>query len=135
VSRAGLYLAVPLAGGLGAALRFVVDSAVRTRWTLPTRGGRVWPVGILLVNVTGSFVLGLLTGLALVRGRSDWVVIVGVGLLGGYTTFSTASVDAVLLAREGSRGAAWGYVVATVTGAVAAAACGLALAIALTPTA
>ena len=133
MSQAALYLAVPLAGGLGAAVRFVVDSAVRARWPLPTKGGRVWPLGILVINVTGSLSLGLLTGWGLQRGPSDWLVIAGTGLLGGYTTFSTASVDAVLLAREGSRASAWGYVAATVGGAVAFAAIGLALGLSLTP--
>ncbi len=51
-----MILLLTLAGGLGAAARFVLDGAVRTRW--PSQ----FPWGILLVNVLGSFVLGFLTG-------------------------------------------------------------------------
>lgn len=84
---------VAVAGGLGAVLRFVVDGLVSRRNRL-----RV-PLGTAVVNVTGSFVLGLLTGWALTHDVDrQLTLIVGTGLLGGYTTFSTASVEAVRLA-------------------------------------
>jgi CrcB protein len=84
---------VALAGGLGAALRFVVDGLVArlNRFRLP--------LGTTVVNVSGSFLLGLLTGWALTHsGHRELTLILGTGLLGGYTTFSTASVEAVRLA-------------------------------------
>ena len=82
---------VALAGGLGAGLRYLVDGLVKHR-----SRGRV-PLGTLVVNVTGSFALGLLVA-ALPDG--DALRVLGVGLLGGYTTFSAASLEAYSLARH-----------------------------------
>lgn len=80
-----LAVVISLAGGLGAVLRHTVDEGVRRRGV-----GARW--GTLLVNVSGSFLLGLLVGVA----PSDfWIGVLGVGLLGGYTTFSTAMLQAV----------------------------------------
>lgn len=90
--RAWLVLVVAVSGGLGAALRYVVD-----RLLAPAPGG--FPVGILLVNVSGSFALGLLTGFG-TTVAPELAVAVGMGLLGGYTTFSTVSVETVLLAQR-----------------------------------
>lgn len=90
-----LFVPIAVAGGLGAALRLVVDGAVRSRWTLP------FPLATLIINVTGSFALGLLTGLADSAGLPrEWLLIAGGGLLGGYSTFSTASVETVRLVAE-----------------------------------
>ena len=86
-------LVVAVSGGLGAALRYVVD-----RLLTPTSGGR-FPVVILVVNVSGSFALGLLTGLG-TTVAPELAVAIGMGLLGGYTTFSTVSVETVLLAQR-----------------------------------
>lgn len=91
--RAWLMLVVAVSGGLGAALRYVVDGLLT-----PARDGR-FPLGILVVNVTGSFALGLLTGLG-TTVAPELAVAVGIGLLGGYTTFSTVSVETVLLAQR-----------------------------------
>lgn len=90
--RAWQLLIIAAAGGLGAGLRYVVD-----RMLSPARGR--FPVGILVVNVSGSFALGVLTGLGtLVAGQL--ALALGLGLLGGYTTFSTVSVESVLLAQR-----------------------------------
>lgn len=86
-------LVVAVSGGLGAALRYVVDLLLT-----PGEGGR-FPVGILVVNVSGSFALGLLTGLG-TSVAPELAVAAGMGLLGGYTTFSTVSVETVLLAQR-----------------------------------
>ena len=87
------------AGGLGAAVRFVVDGAVNHRSRLR------FPLGTAVINVSGSFLLGLLTGWTLVHtGLSELKTVLGTGFLGGYTTFSTASVEPVRLA-VGSRAA------------------------------
>lgn len=113
---------VALAGGAGAGLRFVVDGWVRARL------GDRFPWGTWLVNLSGSFALGLVTGLA--AGAvlpADLRLVLGSGLLGGYTTFSTASVDTVRLAQQGRYGAAVGNGVGMLVVAVAAAAAGYAL--------
>lgn len=92
-------LAVALAGGVGAVFRFVVDGLVGRR-------RRGWfPLGTVVINVSGSFLLGVLTGLTLDHVASTGLTLVlGTGLVGGYTTFSTASVEAVNLAlADGSR--------------------------------
>lgn len=86
---------VALAGGLGAMARFSLDSWISTRWRAPI------PVGTVVINVTGSLVLGLVTGWALRTANSEVLAIVGTGFLGGYTTFSTASVEAARLVRGG----------------------------------
>jgi CrcB protein len=88
-------LVVAVAGGTGAVLRFVVDGAIRRRSTAD------FPLGTMIINVSGSLVLGLLTGLVLSQLLPpEWHLVVGTGLMGGYTTFSTASVDTVRLLEE-----------------------------------
>jgi len=117
-----LFCAVALAGGLGAGLRFVVDGAVRARL------GDGFPWGTWLVNLSGAFALGLVTGL--VAGAllpDDLGLVLGTGLLGGYTTFSTASVDTVRLAQQGRYGAALANGVGMLVVAVVAASAGYAL--------
>lgn len=90
-----VYVGLCLAGGVGAALRFVVDGLVRER----TSGS--YPVGTTLINLTGSLALGLVTGLAAAAVLPESArLVVGTGLLGGYTTFSTHSVETVRLAQQ-----------------------------------
>lgn len=84
-----------LAGGLGAVLRFLLDGLITRGWA-----GRI-PLGTLVINVSGSFALGLVVGWASDASASEMVLVIGTGLLGGYTTFSAASVEAVNLARSG----------------------------------
>lgn len=115
-----MVLALAAAGGLGAAARFVVDGLIARLWR------SALPLGTLLVNVTGSFLLGLVLGIFDDGGAVATVV--GTGLLGGYTTFSTASVEAVSLAlRGGGRAAvvAAGYAAVMVLACVATAAVGV----------
>ncbi len=91
----GLFLALSLAGGVGAALRLVIDGAVKARVRTAL------PVGTLLINVAGSFVLGVVTELALGGVLDDaWRLVIGTGLCGGFTTFSTASFETVRLVQE-----------------------------------
>ncbi|PYY54549.1 fluoride efflux transporter CrcB [Curtobacterium sp. MCSS17_011] len=93
-------LLVAVGGGAGAALRFVLDGVVKTR----VAGSRfaAFPVGTLLINVSGSLVLGVLTGLAQAGTiPASTVAVLGTGMMGGYTTFSTASVETVQLLRSG----------------------------------
>jgi fluoride exporter len=86
---------VGVAGGVGAVARLLVDTLVR-RWA----SGR-FPVGTELINLSGSFLLGLLTGLAAGPMLPSSVhLMVGAGLLGGYTTFSSASLETVRLLQD-----------------------------------
>lgn len=111
-----LFVGAALAGGLGAVLRYLADLGV-ARFA-----GRRFPWGILLVNVTGSFALGLVTA-----ALPDAAFVVGAGLLGGYTTFSTAMLDTVALWRDGERIAAAANAVGMLLLALLAAGLGLAL--------
>lgn len=115
-----LFAVVALAGGVGAAARFVVDGAVRAR----TRGEL--PLATIVVNVSGSLLLGVLTGLGLAHLASDELVLVlGTGLLGGYTTFSTASVETVRLLQAGRCAASLATSLGMLVAAVTAAGAGL----------
>ena len=89
-------LLAALAGGVGAGLRYVVDKLLT-----PAAGMR-FPWGILVVNVSGSFALGVITGLGAAIAP-ELALVLGLGLLGGYTTFSTVSVETVLLAQRRRR--------------------------------
>jgi CrcB protein len=107
-----IYLMVGLGGALGAMLRHAVNHVVHQR-LLSAR----FPWGIFVVNVAGSFAIGLLGGL-LASERLTWGLhartFVIVGMLGGFTTFSSFSFDTLALAREGF---GW-YAVANVAGQV-----------------
>lgn len=84
-----IWLAIAVAGGLGAAARFLVDAFVTARLPSPA------PWGTVIVNVSGSFAAGLVAGSVATGGMagSSGVVVAG-GFLGAYTTFSTAMVQA-----------------------------------------
>ena len=115
-----VFLALSAAGGLGAALRFYLDGAIRGRVPHPL------PVGTMTINVLGSLLLGLAVGLAARSALSDeWVAVLGIGLLGGFTTFSTASFETVQLVRDGRWRLGVGYGCGTLLASAAAAALGL----------
>ena len=118
-----MILLVALAGGVGAGARFALDGAARARW--PSE----FPWGILLVNVVGSFLLGFLTGLTLDGADPAWLLVLGTGFCGGFTTFSTAMVDTVRLAQRGPLRPALLNLVGTLVTTVLAAAFGLGLAV------
>ena len=93
-----MLIALLVVGGfLGAPSRYLLDGFVQSR----VRG--IFPWGTFVINVTGSFVLGLLTGAVLYHGRGDLPrVAIGTGFCGAYTTFSTFSYETVRLLEEGS---------------------------------
>ena len=113
---------VALAGGLGAVARWLLDGLISTP------GARPFPLGIMIINVSGSALLGWLTGAtsAGVVPVGAWVIL-GAGFCGGYTTFSTASYDTVTLYAEHRLVAGLLNGVGMLVAALAAAAGGLAL--------
>jgi CrcB protein len=109
------------AGACGSLLRYEVELRVRRRF------GPSFPYGTLLINVSGSFALGVLAGLAEHHGvRTGVVTILGTGLRGAYTTFSTFTFDTVGLAGRGRSGAAAANLGASLVLGLGAAALGLA---------
>ena len=82
---------VALLGGAGAVARFVLDGAVSAR------AGRAFPWGTLAVNLSGAFALGVLSGVAL----SGAARLLGTGVLGAFTTFSTWMLESHRLGEDG----------------------------------
>lgn len=114
----GEFLWLVVGGGIGAGARYLLDGLIM-------RGRRdAFPLGILVVNVVGSFALGVLTGLSPVIGAA-WLAVGGVGVLGGFTTFSTVSVETVLLRQRGRAQWSWVNLLGTLGACVVAAAVGL----------
>lgn len=90
------WLWIALAGGAGAASRFLVDTLIARYNRLNT------PLGTIVINVTACFILGLATGAGIDHaGAKPWVSILGTGFCGGYSTFSTASVEGARLFLSG----------------------------------
>jgi CrcB protein len=117
-----MWLAFLAAAGVGAPARYVIDTAIQAR------SGGVFPWGTLVVNVSGCFVLGVLTGLVMYHGLGGSVkTVLGTGCMGAYTTFSTFTFETVRLAEEGAAGAALRNVAMSVVLGLAAAAVGLAV--------
>lgn len=106
---------VAVGAALGAVLRFVVDSEVTGRTP------RSWPVATFLINVTGSLTLGALTGAHVPHALGAFAV---TGVCGGFTTFSTASVETLTMMRARRLGAALAYAGGSLLACVAAVALG-----------
>jgi CrcB protein len=112
-----------VAGLIGAPARYLVDGLVVDHTS------RELPVGTFVVNVTGSLILGCLTGLVLYHTfPSTPKTLLGTGFCGAYTTFSTFAYETIRLAEEGETGAALRVLLASVVVPVLAAALGLAVA-------
>lgn len=109
------WCVLPVAGGVGALMRFLLD-----RITTSHTGGS-FPSGTLVVNLSGATVLGFLAGLALPAGAA---LVAGTGVVGSYTTFSTWMLETQRLAEEHQRRLAIVNVVASVVLGIAAAGCG-----------
>jgi fluoride exporter len=100
----GLVVLVAAAGGVGAVLRALLIHHIGARSADPL------PVGTVVVNASGSLLLGILTGLSLYHGvGSHLLAVAGTGLCGGYTTWSTASWETVHLLHTGHRSEAVVY--------------------------
>lgn len=109
---------VGLAGGVGATGRYALG-----QWAGPTR----FPWVTLAINLTGAFALGLLLTVAVGHLSDDVRIPLGVGLLGGFTTFSAFAWEGLTLSRDGRATTAGLYVVASVGGGLLAAWLGLVL--------
>jgi CrcB protein len=114
------------AAAIGAPARFLVDEFVQHAT------GRAFPWGTSVINVTGSLLLGFLSGLVLYHAVSpDVRLVLGTGFCGAYTTFSTFAFETVRLAETDRKRASIGNVALNTIGGLAAAATGLALAAAV----
>jgi fluoride exporter len=97
--------------GIGGLTRYVAGT-----WIMAKYGGR-FPVGTLFINVTGSFLIGVLMTLLterLVNPHPNWRLFLVVGVLGGYTTFSSFEYEAYQAVRDGSRWMSALYVASSV---------------------
>jgi fluoride exporter len=117
------WLGFVAAAAVGAPLRYVVDGAIAERT------GGAFPWGTFVINVSGSLLLGVLTGLGLYHAFPKVSkVILGTGFCGAYTTFSTFSFETVRLMEEGDLNEAFRNALGTLVAGAAAAALGLTLA-------
>ena len=112
------WLAVAAGGALGSLARYGVNHAVHAVWPALR-----FPAGIALINVAGCFAIGVLAAL-LASGRihatAAWRDFVFVGLLGGFTTFSSFGIDTLALGRSGAMAYAIANVLLQVAGGLAA---------------
>ncbi|MBT2391877.1 fluoride efflux transporter CrcB [Streptomyces sp. ISL-1] len=116
-------LLVLLGGAIGAPLRYLTDRAVQARHDT------VFPWGTFAANITGSVILGVLTGAALSGTASkDVQLLLGTGLCGALTTYSTFSYETLSLAAAGARFLAFANVAASVIAGLGAVFIGLAVA-------
>lgn len=102
------YLVIGLGGALGSMLRFFVGSFIDSAATKGT--GPIFPWGTIIVNITGCFVIGFIFTITVAEGR--WMIspltrnFITIGILGGYTTFSSFSWQTLALAQANQWGAA-----------------------------
>jgi CrcB protein len=117
------FLIVFLGGGLGAAIRHGINLGVARLF------GTGFPYATFFINVTGSFVMGLIAAWFAFKGDASqhWRLFLTTGILGGYTTFSTFSLDAALLYERGQLTLAAIYVVGSVVLGIAGLFAGLAI--------
>mgnify|MGYP002630860206 CR=1 FL=1 len=107
-------LQVALGGAIGASARYLTSTAVM-RWIGPG-----FPYGTVLVNVVGSFLIGVLVVVLANKGGTRFAPFLMTGILGGFTTFSAFSLDAFVLWERGQVGLAGAYVVGSVVISIAA---------------
>ncbi|SPE37443.1 putative fluoride ion transporter CrcB [Candidatus Sulfopaludibacter sp. SbA3] len=92
------YLLIAVGGGAGSLLRFIAGTAIMTRYA------RTFPLGTLVINITGSFLIGLLMTLFTERFQphTNLRLLLVVGFLGGYTTFSSFEWETYSAVRDGA---------------------------------
>jgi CrcB protein len=120
------FVLLALGGAAGTNVRYWLG-----RWVGETYGARGFPLGTFIINVTGSFILGVAAVLILERfppAYQDWYLLIGTGFCGGYTTFSTFEWETFQLVRNGSL---W-LALANIAGSVIVGFLGVVLAVALT---
>ncbi|MEQ9695245.1 fluoride efflux transporter CrcB [Shimia sp. SDUM112013] len=105
---------VALGGAAGASLRYLMGLGILRLV------GHGFPVAVLSANILGSFLMGVFVVVAAHRGLTHLSPLVMTGFLGGFTTFSSFSLEAVNLFEKGQVGAAAGYVTLSVAGSVGA---------------
>ena len=124
-------LYVALGGGLGAWLRFLASRVVTA--LIGPAAATAFPWATLAINVSGSFAMGLLAGWLArhggghIGGGETWRLLLGVGVLGGFTTFSAFSLEIANLAMRGTTGLAALYALTSVAGGIVGLFAGLAL--------
>jgi CrcB protein len=105
---------VMVGGAVGTLLRYWIG-----KWFNSQPWGQTFPFGTLVINVTGSFILGFTAAVIFKRlepAAEDWYLLLGIGFCGGYTTFSTFEWETFKLVRDGS----WWLALANVLGSVLA---------------
>ena len=120
-------LLVAIGGGFGAWLRFLASRL--TTLLIGPAAAAAFPWATLAINVLGSMAMGLLAGWLARHGShgEGWRLLLGVGVLGGFTTFSAFSLEIVLLAERGSPVLAAIYVATSLAGSMLGLVAGLAL--------
>jgi len=121
------FLYVAVGGILGALARYSLGLWIGSRWN------HGFPLGTFVINISGSFILGMLNVFVLERTilSPEWRLGLGVGFLGAFTTFSTFTYETIALVDEGSYFLAFGYAGASFIAGLFAAFCGIFLARAL----
>lgn len=117
-------LLVMAGGAIGAGARHLTGRA------LTVALGTDWPWGTTAVNLVGGLAMGVLAGTLARAGQGGeaWRLLLGVGVLGGFTTFSAFALDTALMIERGALATALAYVLVSVVGSIAALFAGLALA-------
>lgn len=115
-------LQVALGGAVGAALRYLTNVGAKQLL------GQGYPYGTLIVNIVGSFLMGVLVVVLARKGGNELAPFLMTGILGGFTTFSAFSLDTLTLWERGELMSAFAYVAASVLLSLAAIAAGLAVA-------
>lgn len=103
-----LTLLICLCGGLGAGLRYLLDTLVKARWQVDL------PLSTMIINLLAGLAAGLVAALAAFHGLPAWGrLLLATGLLGGFSTFSTAVNEVLALTRQRRHLAALGYLAAS----------------------
>jgi len=106
-----------LGGGVGSVARYLLSIGATKSL------GREWPYGTFAANLIGGFLMGCLVGWLAFKGGADqerWRILLGVGVLGGFTTFSSFSLETALMIERRAYGHAAGYAAASVAMAIGA---------------